>query len=186
MKDELILLSNIPEVKWTHKGQPICQKHHFELDAGNMGTYGWQDSEWGEESWTTQLRCLEGPHILNLPMTLGDIRLYIQKKIESKQYADAKLVDLDGLLVPVSKKDKVAVEDIDYFVTSQVRNGKRGDQVVIYAGKKGSHDKAQIFIDPKHKKMSFDQNNINPTDVFVKLEATFRDGTKHTIEAGDE
>ena len=62
---------------------------------------------------------------------------------------------------------------------------KKGEQIVIYAGKKGAKYKSQIFIDPKHGKITFDQNDINPKDVFVKIEATFRDGSKASIKAAD-
>ena len=62
---------------------------------------------------------------------------------------------------------------------------KKGEQIVIYAGKKGAKGKSQIFIDPTHGKITFDQNDINPKDVFVKIEATFRDGSKASIKAAD-
>lgn len=184
MADTLIIIKDVPHVKWTTGTfRPICLEHSFELDLGCKYEGLWEAVYLSDE--VTHLRCLEGPHIIELPMALEDIQAYIRKKLKSKQYSDAKLVDLDGLLVPVSKKMKATIGKDDYFVTSQVRNSKRGDQVVIYAGKKGhSEGKAQIFIDPKHRKMSFDQNDLNPTDVFVKVEATFQDGTKHKIQSG--
>ncbi|NCO10814.1 hypothetical protein GW930_02835 [Candidatus Saccharibacteria bacterium] len=185
MTNELIVLKAIPDVRWTKvRHQPICREHGFELDG-----VAWDGREWGApsfgEGYASNLLCLEGPHIIKLPSRLDEIQAYISKKIRSKAFSDAKLIDLDGLLVPVSKKEKISAGGTDYFVTSQVKNGKRGDQVVVYAGKKGSKDRAQISIDPEHKKMSFDQNDLNPADVFVKLEATFRDGTRHTIDSGD-
>ena len=188
MASQLIILKDIPDVKWDKDDffQPVCREHSFALDAGHTSNGRWEDNNWGDDGWCYELRCLEGPHIIELPMPLEDIRRYIRKKLESKQYSEAKLVDLDGLLVPVSKKDKVVTGDSEYFITSQVKNSKRGDQLVIYAGKKGSKSKPQIFIDPEHRKMSFDQNDLNPADVFVKLEATFKDGARHTIESGDE
>lgn len=185
--DKLYILKGIPEVKWTIGSlKAICRKHSFELDEGHVGQWGWEDN-WG--GYVTQLRCVEGPHIIKLPDSIDEIRGYIQKKINSTQYADAKLVDLDGLLVPVSRKEKIETGDKEYFITSQVRAGSRGDQLVIYAGKKGEKGKkgrTQIFVDPEYKKMSFDQNDLNPADLFVKIEATFPDGTKHIIQSEDK
>lgn len=189
MPDKLLILKNIPDVKWIEDTYvPICREHNFELDAGDLEPNGaWTEGGWsGLESYCSQLRCLEGPHIIELPALLEEVRTYIRKKLKSKQYSEAKLVDIDGLLVPVSKKDKVVTSDDEYFIRSQVKNSKRGDQLVVYAGRKGQKDKTQIFIDPEHKKMSFDQNDLNPSDVFVKLEATFRDGSKHIIQSGEE
>ena len=133
-----------------------------------------------------KLKCPEGPHIIVLDRTPGEIREYIRRKIESKKYQEAKYFDIDGYLVPASKEAKVKTESGDYFVTTQVMNSeKKGEQIVIYAGKKGAKYKSQIFIDPKHGKITFDQNDINPKDVFVKIEATFRDGSKASIKAAD-
>ena len=133
-----------------------------------------------------KLKCPEGPHIIVLDRTPGEIREYIRRKIESKKYQEAKYFDIDGYLVPASKEAKVKTESGDYFVTTQVMNSeKKGEQIVIYAGKKGAKYKSQIFIDPKHGKITFDQNDINPKDIFVKIEATFRDGSKASIKAAD-
>lgn len=179
--DKLYILKDVPEVKWTTGSlKAICREHSFELDEGRHGQWGWEDDFQG---YAHKLRCVEGPHYIDLPSRISEIRDYIRKKLDSTLYTEAKLVDLDGLLVPVSKKEKVDVGNSEYFVTSQVRSGKRGDQVVIYAGKKGSKSKVQVFVDPEHKRMSFDQNDLNPADVFAKLEATFRGGTKHTIQS---
>lgn len=44
--------------------------------------------------------------------------------------------------------------------------------------KKGVKEKTQIFVEPKIKRLAFDQKDLHPTDIFTKLEATFSDGTK--------
>ena len=186
MSSELIILKDVPGVGWTGSDyEPICIEHRFELDGVSWDGQRWSAPMLGR-GYARALKCLEGSHIIELPLGLNQTQIYISRKIKSKHFMDAKLIDLDGLLVPVSKKEKITAGKTDYFVTSQVKNGKRGDQVVVYAGKKGSKDRAQIFIDPEHKKMSFDPNDLDPADVFVKLEATFRDGTRHTIDSGDD
>lgn len=188
--EKLIILKDIPDIKWTEDYlKPICREHSMELDEGHTdGRGGWQNAS-GYSDWYIELKCAEGPHIIKLPKSIGDIQDYIRKKLDSRQYTDAKLIDLDGMLVPVSKKQKIETKDGNYFITSQIKNGKRGDQLIIYAGKKGEKDKTkrtQIFVDPEHKKMSFDQNDLSPADLFVKIEATFPDGTKHIIQSGDK
>lgn len=158
----------------------ICAKHKLVVDEEI------EYDGFGSPMPTMNLECLEGPHAIVLDRTPGEIREYIRRKIESKKYQEAKYFDIDGYLVPASKEAKVKTESGDYFVTTQVMNSeKKGEQIVIYAGKKGAKYKSQIFIDPKHGKITFDQNDINPKDVFVKIEATFRDGSKASIKAAD-
>ena len=158
----------------------ICAKHKLVVDEEI------EYDGFGSPMPTMNLECLEGPHTIVLDRTQGEIREYIRRKIESKKYQEAKYFDIDGYLVPASKEAKVKTESGDYFVTTQVMNSeKKGEQIVIYAGKKGAKYKSQIFIDPKHGKITFDQNDINPKDVFVKIEATFRDGSKASIKAAD-
>ncbi len=158
----------------------ICAKHKLVVDEEI------EYDDFGSPMPTMNLECLEGPHTIVLDRTPGEIREYIRRKIESKKYQEAKYFDIDGYLVPASKEAKVKTESGDYFVTTQVMNSeKKGEQIVIYAGKKGAKYKSQIFIDPKHGKITFDQNDINPKDVFVKIEATFRDGSKASIKAAD-
>ena len=158
----------------------ICAKHKLVVDEEI------EYDGFGSPMPTMNLECLEGPHTIVLDRTPGEIREYIRRKIESKKYQEAKYFDIDGYLVPASKEAKVKTESGDYFVTTQVMNSeKKGEQIVIYAGKKGAKYKSQIFIDPKHGKITFEQNDINPKDVFVKIEATFRDGSKASIKAAD-
>ena len=158
----------------------ICAKHKLVVDEEI------EYDGFGSPMPTMNLECLEGPHTIVLDRTPGEIREYIRRKIESKKYQEAKYFDIDGYLVPASKEAKVKTESGDYFVTTQVMNSeKKGEQIVIYAGKKGAKYKSQIFIDPKHGKITFDQNDINPKDVFIKIEATFRDGSKASIKAAD-
>jgi hypothetical protein len=56
----------------------------------------------------------------------------------------------------------------------------------VYAGRRGERDKAQIFIDTENDKITFDQNNIHPSDVFVRLTGEFASGKKTTMESDVE
>ncbi len=150
----------------------ICKEHMIKTDD-DYGEYGFPVSS---------VTCPEG-HTIHFSTQPDEIKKLISRRLESKMYQDADYFDIDGYLVPASKEDEVKVGDSEYFAKAQVKNSeKKGVQVVVYAGKKGQKDKAQIFIDPENRKMTFDQTNLNPNDVFVKLEATFRDGSRTTIE----
>jgi hypothetical protein len=158
----------------------ICAKHKLVVDEK------FDYSDLYDPKPTKNLECPEGPHTIVLDRTPREVKEYIRRKIESKKYQEAKYFDIDGYLIPASKEAKVKTKSGEYFVTTQVMNSeKKGEQIVIYAGKKGTKGKAQIFIDPTHGKITFDQNDINPKDIFVKIEATFRDGSKASIKAAD-
>jgi hypothetical protein len=43
--------------------------------------------------------------------------------------------------------------------------------------------KSQVFVDLETRRMGFDQTDRHPTDVFVSIEATFKDGTKAKISS---
>jgi hypothetical protein len=61
-----------------------------------------------------------------------------------------------------------------------------GQRLVVYAGEKGRKEKTQVFVEPDIKRLAFDQNDIHPSEVFVKLEATFRDGTQISMKKPTE
>jgi hypothetical protein len=126
-----------------------------------------------------------------LPSERGTFREEVKFAVDTYLSAlaeDWEIINLDGELTPITKKVKEKGDK--YFVTSQIRERKKGGtQLVLYAGEKGSRRKSErchIMVHPDDKRFSFDQNDLHPTDLFVKVEATFRDGTKHTIEAGED
>ena len=193
MKNNLFFYDGI---LWNKEFEPICKDHRMKMDAGGMLKNSRRDEAFFEEAPyfideyisvdiedSYYCRCPENNHIIKLKQTLGEDQKYISRKIESKKYQDSKLINIDEYLIPVSREIEKEINNTDYFITAQIKNSeKRGEQVVIYAGKKGAKDKSQIFIDPKNSKMTFDQNDINPSEIFAKFEATFRDGSKTTIE----
>ncbi len=101
--------------------------------------------------------------------------------LKSVDLKDADIVDIDGYQVPIAKATP-PVKDDEYWVEARINDTKRGKQLVVYAGRRGAKDKAQIFIDPENDKISFDHNNIHPSDVFVRLTAEFDSGKKTTME----
>jgi hypothetical protein len=105
--------------------------------------------------------------------------------LESLSLRDAEIVDLDGYQVPIAKA-KPDKKDDTFWVEARINETKRGKQVVIYAGERGASDKSQIFIDSENEKITFDQNNIHPNDVFTKVVADFKSGKKATLEDGKQ
>ena len=131
--------------------------------------------------------CLEGPHEIILNDSVDRIRERILRRLESKRYQEAEYLDIDGYLTPASKESQVKTKSGVYSITAQIKNSdKHGEQIVIYAAKKGIKGKSQIFIDPSYGKLTFDQNDVSPKDIFTKLEATFRDGSEVKMSSPNE
>jgi hypothetical protein len=102
--------------------------------------------------------------------------------IEAADLQNADIVDIDGYQVPIVKAIPPS-KDKQFWAEVRINDTKRGKQLVVYAGKRGEEDKAQIFIDPENDKISFDQNNMHPNDIFVKVVADFDSGKKATLES---
>lgn len=101
------------------------------------------------------------------------------RELNSATYKKMKFINLDDEALPLAS-DKKFSDDNKFFVTSLLTKSKTGLRLVVYAGKKGLADKTQIFVEPEIKRLAFDQNNVHPTDIFTKLEATFLDGSTVT------
>ncbi|MEX1995693.1 MAG: hypothetical protein WD887_02870 [Candidatus Saccharimonadales bacterium] len=127
-----------------------------------------------------KLQCAEGPHFFDLPRKFSEEKEYVMNRVDAKIFEGFKVLNLDDEALPLAK-DKVKSEDDKFFLTSQIMESKKGIQVVIYAGEKGSSKKTQLFIDPAAKRLSFDHTNLHPSEVFLKIEATFIDGSKSSI-----
>lgn len=142
---------------------PYCALHHLPL--------GEPDDEFEDEYFT----CDECPTPKVVPRVAYRQAVYVANKLRAKELAKIDVINYNGELVPVAK---VKTKNDEYWVTAQVMESKHGHQLVVYAGKKGMDGKAQIFVDTENHKLAFDHKDIDPSDVFAKLEATFKDGSK--------
>ncbi len=98
--------------------------------------------------------------------------------VESQKYKDAEIVNIDGELIKVQREQAV---DSDYWADVKISKNKKGEvQLMVLAGSRKDKDKAQLFIDPKNEKVSFDQNNNHPIEIFSKVTAIFRNSTSKT------
>ncbi len=92
--------------------------------------------------------------------------------LESYEYQDAEIVNIDGDLIRVFREEK---NDDNYWVDVKISKNKKNEvQLMVLAGNKENKDKTQLFFDPNIEKISFDQNNDHPSDVFVKVVGIFK------------
>lgn len=175
-------------VKLTNGGRTptaLCPVHNLrmtELPEGRVYERGKFRDRWASEA--LKLECAEGPHHFDLPREYSKEKSYVLNRVDAKIFEGMQIIDLDGELTPIAK-EKIKSKDNKYFVTSQLMESKRGLQLVVYAGEKGNDKKTQIFIEPEVKRLAFDQKDLNPSDIFVELRATFADGTNHVIKRGE-
>lgn len=148
---------------------PLCPKHNVPLTS--LSQYGFD------------LKCSEHGEIFQIPRLLSTEQKLVIDKLNAKTYSAIKPLNLDEALIPIVKDPKQYTESKGHFIRTQLMQSEKGkQQVVIYTGSCDEKTKAQIFIDPETKRLSFDQNDNHPVDVFAKIEVTFRDGTKSIIE----
>ncbi len=176
MEDKLYRIDNVYWMvdKYNGVAVPICPKDHIEL----IYTY---NNDFITDEMVNELKCEECNRIYKFSRSVRDEKDYAVEKVLALDRKSYEIVDVDGIQTPVTEKVKID-SNTKYFCTTQIRDSKRGPQLVIYAGKKGSNRKSQIFISEEERRLSFDQNDINPADLFAKITAEFPDGTKHIIE----
>ena len=177
MLDKLYILDG---VLWdgSVKPKPYCPKHKLEMDPYTL-------DEDPSDSTYDHLRCEECPEDYIISRDFGEEQTYVSRKLRSRDLKNIKVLNLDDEAIPLSE-EKVKSKDGKYFVTALLTESKVGLRLVVYAGEKGAQGKTQIFVEPGIRRLAFDQKDIHPADVFVKLEATFNDGTSASIERGGE
>lgn len=161
--------------KYNDVAIPLCPKDRIKLLSVGNNNY------FATDEVIDELECEECGKRIKLNRSLYDEKKYVIEKVLALDRKEYEIIDIDGMQTPVTKKIKID-PNTEYFCTTQIRDSKRGPQLVIYAGKKGSNRKSQIFISEEERRMSFDQNDVNPADLFAKITAEFPDGTKHVIE----
>lgn len=166
----------IDGVKWVigqhpPKAIPLCLKDLIELDS-YPGGFEFSD---------LKLRCLKCGKVYTLPRSVENQKIYVLREVNASTYKTKKFINLDDEAIPIAE-DKATSKDKKFFVVSRLMESKVGLRLVVYAGKKGEAQKTEIFVEPEIKRLSFDQKDLHPTDVFTKLEATFCDKIKASLE----
>ncbi|MFI5240862.1 MAG: hypothetical protein ACHQUA_00315 [Microgenomates group bacterium] len=167
----------IDGIKWAigqhpPKAIPLCPKDFIVLDPYPPIYHG--------EFRDTDFKCEECQKIYHIPRTCIKELEFVLRKLNSSVYKKMKFINLDDEAIPIAES-KIP-KNSKYFVTSVLTKSKVGLRLVVYAGKNGKAEKTQIFVEPEIRRLAFDQTNLHPTNVFTKVEATFADGTKTSIE----
>jgi hypothetical protein len=164
-----------------YKVDPICPKHNLRLYPSISPHL--ERGEFGIILQKTQfLFCEDCNKYFELKRDFDRQIRYVVDRIDSKNFKTLKTINLDDEAIPLAEgKNK----NKDYFIVAKLTESKVGQRLVVYAGKKGEKGKeakSQIFIEPDIKRLSFDHKDLNPNDIFIKFEATFKDGAKWTMK----
>ena len=162
------------DIKGTRFAQPLCPIHHLRMIPirQSFNTYA---------SESRLLKCEDCKDLYTLPRSLDEERVYVINKIDSKIFKGMKLLNLDEESIPLTE-EKLSSKDKKFFVTGLLTKSKVGLRLVLYAGERGRKEKTQIFVEPEIKRLAFDQKDLHPTDVFTKIEATFKDNVRSSFD----
>jgi len=132
----------------------------------------------------THLKCEDCPKLYKLPRSYPVETVYVLDKVDSTNFKKRKFINLDDQAQIIA--EEAAAEDTRYFVTARLVDSTVGKRLIVYAGERGGqkNSNTQIFIEPEIRRLSFDQADKHPIDVFLKLEATFEDGSKSFMAKG--
>lgn len=118
-------------------------------------------------------RCIQCDFSIILDTLLKHKADHFLKILQSQKYKDAEIVNIDGDLIRIQRQE---VKDSDYWIDAKISKDKKGNlQLMVLAGSKKTKDKVQLFLDPSNEKLSFDQNDSHPKEIFSKVLAIFKD-----------
>lgn len=162
-----------------------CLEHKQMLEIRDGAGYIDSQSNPGMES-HLQLICPEDKKAWDIP----EFDYYVlQRRYVSTRNArlmkDVQIVDLDGMQVPIAVA-RTPLEDAEYWAEVRINKSKKGKQLVVYAGRRGASDKVQLFLDLENDKITFDQNNLHPNEVFTRVVADFDSGRSVAMDASKQ
>jgi len=106
------------------------------------------------------------------------------KIMNSDYWRDAEVVNIDGEMTKVGKE---VVVDPDYWVKAYISKSIKGvKQLMVLVGSKKETDKTQLFLDIDNEKLSFDQKDIHPREIFAKVVAEFKESKSEIELKGDK
>lgn len=96
------------------------------------------------------------------------------KLLNMPKFKDAQLIRLDDWYVHEIKK-KIDLGS-NYWMHIDVKTDKDKETIIIiYVGKKGSNEKAQIFVKPEKLQLTNDYKDLDPATILSKIEVTLKD-----------
>lgn len=182
-------LLRIDGIKWwitksttgTRLPVPLCPQHNMRLKPKIKSEY---DSRYRKTlalrlSESDELICKDDSKVFKIPRKFDEEKEYVIDKVDAKVFSGMKVINLDDEVTPVAKEQ---LKGTDYWVKAKVTESKSGTRLIVWAGNKSKKNKTQLFVEPELKRLSFDQNDDHPTQVFSKVEAVFADKIKAKIE----
>jgi hypothetical protein len=116
--------------------------------------------------------CVKCDFKITLKKSIEDKATDFIKVLDSFEYEDAEIINIDGELIRVQREEK---KDKDYWIDVKMSKNKKGElQLMVLAGSKKSKDKAHLFLEPKSERLAFDQNNDHPSQIFTKVVGIFK------------
>jgi len=127
--------------------------------------------------------CIKCDFKITLTKAIEDKAVDFLYVMDSLNYKDAEIINIDGELIRVKREKK---KDKDIWIDAKISKNKKGEsQLMVLAGSKKSKDKTQLFLEPKNERLAFDQNNDHPSRVFAKVVAVFKN-SKSEIHSKDK
>lgn len=118
-------------------------------------------------------QCIKCDFKITLNKTTEDKANDFMEILSSQKYKDAEIINIDGDLIRVQREQET---DVDYWADVKISKNNKGEvQLMVLAGSKKEKDKTQLFLDPKNQRMTFDQNNDHPAEVFIEVVGIFKD-----------
>ncbi len=158
---------------------PLCPQHNIRLDP-QPGTYFSRSAGYLKKANSTAktLLCEEGQHKFEINREYEKEQAFVLNKVDAKAFEKMSVLNLDDEAVPVASQE---LKDTNYWVKAKVTTSKAGTRLLVWAGDKTAKNKTQLFIEPSLKRLSFDQNDDHPMEVFAKIEATFAENVTTSI-----
>lgn len=162
--------------------EPLCPQHHLRLTAKPGRVLNTRSRQYYDRpaDTATMLECAEGPHTLDIPRDFSSERKYVVDRLDALFFEKATYIYLDDLAIPVATEN-LKEKDSPVWVRARVTESKSGLRLIVWAGDRSEKSKTQLFVEPEISRLSFDQNDDHPLEVFAKVEATFARG-RVTIE----
>jgi len=117
-------------------------------------------------------RCIKCDFKITLNKSIEDKSIDAIHVVNSLQYKDAEIVNIDGDLIRIQRE---GIKDDDYWIDVKISKNKKNElQLMVLAGSKKNNEKIQLFLDPTNERLSFDQNNDHPSKIFTKVIGIFK------------
>lgn len=180
----------VDKIKWwivegkdgVRYAQPLCPTHHLRLTPKPGLTYSSISKKYvpALNSTAMELSCAEG-HDIKIPRQFSVEQKYVIDRLDALTFEKATFIYLDDKAIPVST-DELKDKESPVWVKAKVTESKAGLRLIVWAGDRSKKTKTQLFVEPELKRMSFDQNDDHPMEVFAKVDALFADGVNVEIK----